>query len=269
MRQSFDGPGAANSATAYLVQMVSFLVQNPYREVEITGLDVTLEQSANPRLATLVAAHAEHTVVRPGDRVRVNLDLKSYRGAMFRRSVEVQLPDDLAAGPLYLMVGDGASADAARLAIEPSSPVTFSQALDLLRSFHSNRELVVLQVVRASGLSVGGTTLPRLPGSVQSIWKAAASGGAKPLALAVTETEAGELPFPAEGLLRIDLEVRRREPFAGAAGEPGEASGETGEQGSGRAAGRPPEKARGAARQGPDQKQTRNRAQAARPEEMR
>ncbi len=228
LHQSFDGAGAANSASAYLVSMISFLVRNPYREVEITGLDVTLTQATKPRVATLVAAHAEHTVVRPGDRVRVNLDLKSYRGEMFRRSVEVPLPDDLAAGPLYLMVGDGASADAARLTIEPSDPVTFSQALDLLRSFHSNRELVVLLVVRASGLSVGGSSLPRLPGSVQSIWKAAASGSAKPLTLAVTETEAGELPFPADGLVRIDLEVRRREPFSeeGGASDRSEGSGE-------------------------------------------
>jgi len=215
VRQSFDGPNAASFASSHLVGIVSYLAQNDLREVEIEGIDVTIHQAGQPRLATLVGAHAERTVVRPGEPVQINLELKGYRGETFRRSATIQVPEDASAGKLFLMVGDGASADAARLTLEPSEPVTFAQALSMLRSYHSNRELVVLQVVQASGLSVAGTALPRLPGSIQSIWKAAASGTAQPLSLAVTPVEIGELDFPVEGLVRIDLEVRRREPLVG------------------------------------------------------
>ncbi|MGD2116195.1 MAG: SpoIVB peptidase S55 domain-containing protein [Acidobacteriota bacterium] len=221
VRQSFDGSSAVAGASAHLVSIAAYLTQNDLQEVEIEGIDVSIHQSPRPRLATLVAAHADRTVVRPGDRVKINLQLKGYKGETFRRTAEVRVPEDTSAGSLYLMVGDGASIDAARLALEPAEPVTFAQALEMLRSYHSNRQLMVLRVVRASGLSVEGNTLPRLPGSVQSIWKAAASGSAKPLALAVTPVEVGELPFPAEGLVRIDLEVRRREPVPG---EPGSAA---------------------------------------------
>lgn len=225
VRQSFDGPSAAGEAVTHLAAFAGFLTGTPLERVEIAGLEATLTQVARPRTAALVGAHAERTVVRPGETVRLNLDFKGYQGETFRRAVQVAVPEDLPAGRLVMLVGDGESADAARLALEPAEPVTFAQALALLRSFHSKRELVVLQVFRGNGLAVAGNTLPRLPGSVRSIWQAASSGGAKPLAVAVEEVEAEELPFPAEGIVRIDLEVRRREPLVADAGEGGEPEG--------------------------------------------
>ena len=225
VRQSFDGPSAAGEAVTHLAAFAGFLTGTPLERVEIAGLEATLTQVARPRTAALVGAHAERTVVRPGETVRLNLDFKGYQGETFRRAVQVAVPEDMPAGRLVMLVGDGESADAARLALEPAEPVTFAQALELLRSFHSKRELVVLQVFRGHGLAVAGSTLPRLPGSVRSIWQAASSGGAKPLAVAVEEVEAEELPFPAEGIVRIDLEVRRREPLVADAGESAEPEG--------------------------------------------
>ncbi len=212
VRQSFDGPTAASDASAYLVALAGYLTGNSLEKVEITGIDAVIHQTAKPRNASLAAAHAERAVVHPGERVRLNLDFKSFQGASFRRTVEVKVPEDLPSGRLSLVVGDGQSIDAARMALEPVQPVTFPQALGLLRSMHSNRDLLVLEVFRDSGLSVAGNTLPRLPGSIQSIWRAAGSGGAKPLGLALTQVKVDSLPFPASGVARIDLELRRREP---------------------------------------------------------
>lgn len=225
VRQSFDGPSAAAAAASHLVAFAAYLVQNPLEAVEIEGIEATLTQTARPRTATLVAAHAERTVVRPGESVRLNLDFKRHRGEMFRKSLEVAVPEDLPAGRLSMLVGDGESADATRLALLPAQPVTFPQALEVLRSFHSKRDLMVLQVFQGSGVSVAGDTLPRLPGSIQSVWKAAASGSALPLRLAVQSVAAESLPFPASGIVRIDLEVRRRAPLvAEEAGGGGEAA---------------------------------------------
>lgn len=231
VRQSFDGSGAVGEASSHLVSLASFLVRNELQEVEIEGIDVSIRQSPRPRLATLVGAYADRTVVRPGDPVKISLELKGYKGETFRHEATVQVPEDASAGSLFLMVGDGSSVDAARLALEPSEPVTFAQALEMLRSYHSNRQLLALRVVRARGLSVAGNALPHLPGSIQSIWKGAGAGSAKPLGLALTQVELGELPVPAEGLARIDLEVRRREPVAADSGGADAPAGSSPEQG--------------------------------------
>jgi hypothetical protein len=64
--------------------------------------------------------------------------------------------------------------------------------------------------------------MPRLPDSVRSLWGAAASGSAVPLKMAIAQEQVEHLPRPIEGLVKIDLEVRRREPLpAGATETPG------------------------------------------------
>jgi hypothetical protein len=224
VRQSFDGLGAAMEAATYLLAYTSFMLNNRLEEVELAGLDIELTQFERPRTARLVEAHAAKTVVRPGDRVPVNLDLVAFRGDHFRKSIELELPTGLADGRYSLLVGDGVSVDVARLMIERSEPVTFAQALDFLRSLHSRRQLVVLGVFAGAGLAVAGEVLPQLPGSVRSIWGAAASGSAVPLRLTVAHEDVAELDVPLEGILRIDLEVRRQEPLASETeGESGEA----------------------------------------------
>jgi hypothetical protein len=57
--------------------------------------------------------------------------------------------------------------------------------------------------------------MPRLPGSVRSLWGAAASGSAVALRSAVVQEKRQTMDMPIQGLVRIDLEVRRREPVAG------------------------------------------------------
>jgi len=67
--------------------------------------------------------------------------------------------------------------------------------------------------------------MPRLPASVRSLWGAAASGSAVPLRMAIAQQQVERLARPIEGLVKIDLEVRRREPLpAGTTGgEPADA----------------------------------------------
>ncbi|HEX6900943.1 MAG TPA: SpoIVB peptidase S55 domain-containing protein [Thermoanaerobaculia bacterium] len=215
IRQSFDGENAGTEASAYLLSIVAYLVQNPMERVGVESIDVDVTHVTQPQFARLVGANASRTVVRPGDRVALNLDLAAWRGDRFRRSMTVDLPEDLPAGRYSLLVGDGASVDAARLALEPAEPVTFAQALEVLRSFHSRRDLMVLGVYGGAGLSVAGEVMPRLPGSVRSLWTAAPSGGATALKSAVAQVERQAMDVPLQGLVRIDLEVRRKQPLAG------------------------------------------------------
>jgi SpoIVB peptidase S55 len=215
VRQSFDGNNAVSEASTFLLSIVSYLTQNSLEKVDVESVDVDLAQTDQPSAANLVGANASRTVVHPGDHITLNLDLVPYRGERFRHSIPLDLPGDLPAGRYSLLVGDGASVDAARLSMEPSDPVTFPQALDLLRSFHSRRDLMVLGFYGGPGLSVAGESMPRLPGSVRSLWGAAASGSAVALRAAVVQEKRETLAVPVQGVVRIDLEVRRREPSTG------------------------------------------------------
>jgi hypothetical protein len=225
--QSFDGVAAAGETISYLVALTGYLLQNPLEEVTLEKVEVELVQTDEPRTVTLAAAHAERSVVRPGETVAVHLDLLPYRGQRTRRTIEVTVPQDAPDGPYYLFLGDGASIDATRLLIEPADPVAFSQALRLLRSLHSRRELGVLGVVAGRGLAIAGEVLPRLPGSVASLWQVAGAGTSTPLTLAVAQEHFEPLERPLAGLARVDLMVRHRSTVtAGEESEAGEAPAE-------------------------------------------
>jgi hypothetical protein len=214
VRQSFDGNNATAEASTFLLSIVSYLTQNTLEKVDLESVDVDLAQTDQPSFANLVGASASRTVVHPGDKVTLNLDFAPYRGETFHHRLNVAIPGDLNPGRYSLLVGDGASVDGARLSLAPAEPVTFHQALALLRSFHSRRDLMVLGIAAGPGLSVAGEAMAQLPGSVRSLWGAAATGGAVGLRSAIVQEQREAMAVPIQGLLRVDLEVRRRVPEA-------------------------------------------------------
>jgi hypothetical protein len=219
IRQSFDGETAAFSAINYFLAVNAFLMNNSLEAVRIEEVEVLIETFPVPRTLTLVAGHADRTRLRPGESVNVSLDLVAWRGEPLRETVTVDLPAELPAGTYFLLVGDGVSIDVARLTVEKRQPIRFDQALDMLRSFHSRKDLVALGLFADSGLAVAGEAMPRLPGSIRSIWSASASKSAEPLVLAVGQEEIQSMDRPVEGAVRIDLEILRREPSKGSEGK--------------------------------------------------
>ncbi len=209
VEQSFDGESAALQAGLYLLALTGFLVDNSWGEVRLASIAVEARQGPEPRGARLLAAYPDRRVVAPGERLAVEVDLAPFRGATFRQRLELAIPEGLPDGPYFVLVGDGASADAARLAVEKTAPETLEQALDVLRSLTSRRQLVALGLRPAAGLRVAGETLPALPGSLRSLWRAGDTLGTQALELALTPLAATSLAMPVAGLTRIDLEVRR------------------------------------------------------------
>lgn len=209
-RQSFDGDQAALDSALYLLSFVAYLEYNPLVEVELEGVEVELTQVDRPRTATLLAAHPERTRVEPGGTVALNLELQAYRGDRVRRRTYVEVPQGAPDGRYVVLIGDGTSMDAARLSIENRSPATFEQALELLRSLRSRRELAVIGLAPATGLAVAGEALPDLPGSVRSIFAAGGRSVGSPLWLKIVHEHTETLKNPIEGIVRVDLEVRRR-----------------------------------------------------------
>lgn len=209
VRQSFDGDQAVLEAVIYLLGYSRFLQLNPLERVEIEGVEVEFTQSDRPRTATLVAAHAGRTVVAPGETVPITLELQAYRGERYRRTVDFEVPEEAVEGRFFILLGDGTSMDGARLSIEHRQPESFDQAMAVLRSFHPKNELQLFGLQGGAGLAVAGEPLPGLPGSVRAIFAAAPNGGARPLPLVIVHTEVEVLERPIEGILRLDLEVRR------------------------------------------------------------
>ncbi|MBZ0114196.1 MAG: hypothetical protein K8J08_17170 [Thermoanaerobaculia bacterium] len=220
--QSFDGLNAATEAAIFVMSYLNFFDHNAFSSVTVDAVNLDLVQHAAPRSAILIGGYADRTEVRPGETVGLSLEFAPYRGELMRHRTEIELPADLPAGRYSLLVGDGVSIDLQRQKIEPASPVRFEQALRVIRGFHSRRDLVVLGLHSGHGLAVAGEVLPRLPGSMQSIWTAAASKSAVPLSWVVAQEYTERLELPMAGAVRIDLKVLRPDPVTSADNLPSE-----------------------------------------------
>lgn len=217
VRQSFTGDRSPGLAVNWATGLINYLANNDFEPVTFSGFELVLRQDLGHPGLTLEAARPARSQVRPGDRVPVVLDLRGYRGELLRRTVEVTIPPDAPAGRMTLHVGDGASLDALRLSLEPVVPRNLDEALALLGSYHTSRELGVLAAFPAPGLQAGGKSLTRLPGSIQSIWKSAGSAApSRVLKSAVRLLSLAPSPEPLAGAVKFEVEVRRPEAQEGA-----------------------------------------------------
>ncbi|MDA8019008.1 MAG: hypothetical protein MPN21_16325 [Thermoanaerobaculia bacterium] len=205
LRRSFDGSDAAMESVVFLLTYAYFLEFNELGRVDLEAVELDVVQSDRPRVADLVSAHTERGRVQPGDTVGIWLETQPFRGETERQRIEVEIPEEAEAGTYYVMIGDGASLDAVRLQVRQTEPETLDQALDVLRSFHSNRELHVVGLTAGGGLAVGGASLPELPGSVRGLFSRAGVGKAQRLRIR-SETVL-ESDRPLSGVVRVDLEV--------------------------------------------------------------
>lgn len=210
LEQSFEGAGASSDAAGFVVSVLSYLAQNDLAPVGVQAIEVDVRLGAEPRAATLSFVRPSRTRLAPGEALELQIDALGWRGESVRWSERLVLPSGLPDGRYSLLVGDGASADGARLALAPAPPARIEQALEFLRSLHSTRDLVILGVLPGAGLSSGGEVLPRLPGSMRSIWGAMGPKSATPVRNAIVQNEAHRRDRPLAGLLRVEIEIRRR-----------------------------------------------------------
>ncbi len=204
-----------------MVSVLGYLVQNELAPVEVRAIEVDARLQAEPRAATLTFVRPSRTRLAPGEALDLQVDARGFRGESVRWSERVVVPSGLPDGKYSLLVGDGASAAAARLALAPAPPARIEQALEFLRSLHSASDLVVLGVLSGAGLSTGGELLPRLPGSMRSIWGAMGPRSATIVRNAIVQNEAHRRDRPLTGLVRLEVEIRRppdREPSAAGPG---------------------------------------------------
>ena len=209
LQQSFDGEGSATRAVLFTLGLVDFVARNDLADVAIERLELELVPHDEPRADEVLSVFALDDRLAPGDATELVVELRNWRGAIERRRVPVRVPADAPDGRIAFLVGDGASVDAARFALEPATPRTFDQARAVLASLGSARELAVLALLPGRGALAGGVMHPRLPPTAAALLGA---GGVRPFRAAIASRERHEQPRPLTGVARVDLEVDRKQP---------------------------------------------------------
>ena len=173
-------PGSGARGLAFsLLPYVGAMMQNGFDPLKLESADLSVVVDDRVEMLTLDAASLDRSVARPGDQVRVDVELASYRGDPVQRTVMLDLPADLPAGEYDLMVTDASDYTDRMLVSRPDllEVEDIDGLFDFLKAIASvDDSAVYLGLTRPElGVALAGRPLPSLPGSRAAVMGAAAT----------------------------------------------------------------------------------------------
>ncbi|MFH1540226.1 MAG: SpoIVB peptidase S55 domain-containing protein [bacterium] len=165
---------------------------NKFKKIHVKNLKVSIEAERRVRLAEIQKITLSGKRFNPGDKVEINVHLRSYDGGEFVKTVSVKIPSDTAPGPLMVLVegGEGLGTQSQVL------PVNFEQFFERMMEWIPGNRISVRLVFRDKTAGVEGEELPTLPGSVEAVLQDGFSGEMQTIPHTIQEL------FPTEDIIR-------------------------------------------------------------------
>jgi hypothetical protein len=168
---SVNDEGKAFSTDLALPMMAA--ADNPFKQVQVTGLSGTVHISAHAQEAEIQSVLVPRSKYEPGETVKVYVSYKMFHGGDGIVPVDLQLPRDLPNGTYQLIVSDWTRylQDEQAVNAFKFDARDIGELFDVLRDVTSiRRNAVYMRLVRqADGVAVGHTAMPRLPSSRRQV----------------------------------------------------------------------------------------------------
>lgn len=167
----FTGGSTAGDLASLLATPVYLLLNNPYRKVAVSSIDVTVRSDDAQKSARLDSVEFDRIAYQPGDTVKMKVHLRGEMDEAIVEDTELELPRNLKAGDLIMYVGEGSALDAMEAAElrEAYTPQNYPQLLRALNSFRKNNRLYVRLSERRPGIVLRGEDLSDMPPSAAAI----------------------------------------------------------------------------------------------------
>jgi hypothetical protein len=176
--QGMMSPGESNSgaigAALYVNDRFGRLYGNAVEQPQVTGLRLKMEAIPERRTAVLEGARLGRTEARAGETLEVEATLHPYQAEERVVRLAVKLPDSLMAGPLRIVVSDGATLD--RLTMPPASgtggamhPLALADAVAQMNRMHSNDRIYVTLLDHSAQAELDSQALPGVPLSMANV----------------------------------------------------------------------------------------------------
>lgn len=158
-----------------ILSAASMLLTNPYKEIPLASIDVSMAIEPKNTTARLIDAELSDDRVKAGDIVNVDLVAETYLGPKTTYAFQVKVPDNARPGSYNLIVCGGNAYLQYLRRVSPYKLMamdvdTLVEALDLLLNIRRDRLYCILELP-PSGLAVETTELRDLPASKAVILK--------------------------------------------------------------------------------------------------
>jgi hypothetical protein len=176
IRDTFSGFSGGRAPAALYTQvasMVSYLVYNPYKNLNIKRIDCETAIEAGRSTADIEATELDSDTYCPGDTVKATVFVRPFKGSRQRVHLQMKLPIDLPEGDYSASICDEPSSARADIRANPNlfSPSCAEHILQAVKLQTAARRtsLVMRLPIGAHGVAANGKSLPNLPGSMIQI----------------------------------------------------------------------------------------------------
>ena len=162
-------PSALRTALT-LGQRFQAVYGNSARVRNIERIDIDVDSLSGRRSVQLERAQATQPTAHAGDTVMVEATLRPFRGDPKNLRIAIPLPPTLNAGPLRILLSDGATLDRLTTANAGSeAPRELSSIIHQLNAAHEDDQLYVSLLLPNAQAVVDGRTLASIPISMANV----------------------------------------------------------------------------------------------------
>jgi hypothetical protein len=161
---------AAINAALFVNDKFSRVYGNAMDQPVVTGLKLKMEGIPERRTAVLESARLDAIEARAGDTVDAEVTLRPYQAEPRVIRLKVKLPGSLGAGPLRVLVSDGATVD--RLlgsGSQGQAALGLADAVEQMNRLHGNNRVYVTLLSREAQAVMDGETMPGVPLSMANV----------------------------------------------------------------------------------------------------
>jgi hypothetical protein len=192
--------------------MLGSLWVNPFAEIEIEGVEITVRVEPQVRRYQVEELHYDRGPLRPGQTLSVHCVLRPYRGETVTRRFDLTVPRDLPPNArLTLVIGSPDRVDRALgqpLARRFRSASDLASVVEVLGDLRASNRLTAVLYHPASGVVSRGVAYTDLPPSAQKLLSARPrSGGTSATRVADLMWTEQVLDGPVDGGIVVRLQV--------------------------------------------------------------
>jgi hypothetical protein len=156
-----DGVSPRTLASAQGLKAISEILFNPFSPANLDKIEVRVDVDYKADVAEIVGVSLNSDELEPGSRPSLYVTLRPYAGKEYVQAIPIDIPRTLAGQQVKVVTTAGNLAKP-----ESAPPENLGNMIDNLRKGYPARSIVVSLETPDEGVTLRGSVIPDLPGSV-------------------------------------------------------------------------------------------------------
>lgn len=202
-----------SSPVGELTQVISALINNPYRDVTLERISIQLRYESKRRLAWIDQVTAAKAQAEPGDIIPVTLKLREKGDKFHLLKLNLRIPPTAKPGVIQIAISGGMLGRQARARVGTRPPRAYNidQLIELLNTDYQNDQLVMCMSTGRVGVELDGKEVRSLPAPMMEALFSLGTSRVVPTRDFVETREKVEWLISGMALLTIRVESKEKE----------------------------------------------------------